>query len=95
MAAPTLQQAEDALKAAQATFDAAMASLNRALTDARSSAPRPTGYVPLSVPDARAAYDTALAARDAARITMRDAEAAAPREPHWSEGFAKVKGRIG
>lgn len=95
MPAPTLQQAEDALKAAQSTFETASTNLDRARFAAQSDGPRPAGYAPLSITDAKAAYDAALTARDAARDTLRDAQAAAPREPHWSESYAARQGRIG
>ncbi|TXM65874.1 hypothetical protein FV226_24315 [Methylobacterium sp. WL12] len=74
----TLQQAEDAAKASQVAFETASANLDKARTAARQDGPRPFGTV-MTVADAKAAYDAALATRDADRRAVTDAAASADR----------------
>lgn len=90
---PTLQQAEDALKASQAALDAAMVARDQALTAARQDGPRPFGTV-MTVADAKAAYDAALATRDANRLALAEAQAAHERPADAMADLAAVHDRV-
>lgn len=90
----TLQAAEDALKTSQAAFETASAAYDRARGLARSDGPRPFGGYP-SVTDAKAAYDAALATRDADRAALAEAQSQAQRQPGWQADLAAAYARPG
>ena len=90
----TLQAAEDALKISQAAFETASTNLDKARGAARSDGPRPFGGYP-SVTDAKAAYDTALATRDADRAALIEAQSQAQRQPGALAEMTAVYNRPG